>query len=92
MHSHKRERVEEASAGDIVAASGLKDVLTGDTLCDPAHRILLKGLSIPEPVVSLAVEPKGAEDRENCRWHWKSFSGKILLSVSGMTKKRGRPS
>ena len=64
MHSHKRERVEEASAGDIVAASGLKDVLTGDTLCDPAHRILLKGLSIPEPVVSLAVEPKGAEDRE----------------------------
>jgi len=64
MHSHKRERVEEASAGDIVAATGLKDVLTGDTLCDSAHHILLKGLSIPEPVVSLAVEPKGAEDRE----------------------------
>jgi elongation factor G len=64
MHSHKRERVEEASAGDIVAASGLKDVLTGDTLCDSAHRILLKGLSIPDSVVSLAVEPKGAEDRE----------------------------
>ncbi len=64
MHSHKRERVEDASAGDIVAASGLKDVLTGDTLCDSAHRILLKGLSIPDSVVSLAVEPKGAEDRE----------------------------
>jgi len=64
MHSHKRERVEEASAGDIVAASGLKVVLTGDTICDPAHRILLKGLSIPDPVVSLAVEPKGAEDKE----------------------------
>jgi elongation factor G len=64
MHSHKRERVDVASAGDIVAATGLKDVLTGDTLCDYGHRILLKGLSIPDPVVSLAVEPKGAEDRD----------------------------
>ncbi|MGA7827196.1 MAG: elongation factor G [Geobacteraceae bacterium] len=64
MHSHKRERLEEAAAGDIVAALGLKDVLTGDTLCDSGYRIVLKGLSIPDPVVSLAVEPKGAEDRE----------------------------
>ncbi len=64
MHSHKRERIEEASAGDIVAASGLKDVLTGDTLCDSTHPLVLHGLSIPDPVVSLAVEPKGAEDRE----------------------------
>ncbi len=64
MHSHRRERIDQASAGDIVAAAGLKDVLTGDTLCDPGHPLLLEGITIPEPVVSLAVEPKGVEDRE----------------------------
>ncbi|HOP40962.1 MAG TPA: elongation factor G, partial [Geobacteraceae bacterium] len=64
MHSHKRERIDEASAGDIVAASGLKDVLTGDTLCDAGHPLLLQGLSIPDPVISLAVEPKGIDDKE----------------------------
>jgi elongation factor G len=64
MHSHRRERIEQASAGDIVAVAGLKDVLTGDTLCDPGHPALLERLTIPEPVVSLAVEPKGVEDRE----------------------------
>jgi elongation factor G len=64
MHAHKRERIDEAAAGDIVAATGLKDVLTGDTLCDPGRKLLLKGLAIPEPVVSLAVEPKGVEDRD----------------------------
>ncbi len=64
MHAHKRERLEEARAGDIVAAAGLREALTGDTLCDPAHPLLLAGLTVPEPVVSLAVEPKGVEDRE----------------------------
>jgi elongation factor G len=64
MHAHKRERIDDAAAGDIVAAAGLKDVLTGDTLCDPSHPLILKGLAIPEPVVSLAVEPKGVEDRD----------------------------
>jgi len=64
MHAHKRERIEEAYAGDIIAATGLKDVLTGDTLSSPGHALLLKGLTIPEPVVSQAVEPKGIEDRE----------------------------
>ncbi|MEJ2700135.1 MAG: elongation factor G, partial [Desulfuromonadales bacterium] len=64
MHAHKRERLEEARAGDIVAAAGLRAALTGDTLCDPVHPLLLDGLSVPEPVVSLAVEPKGVEDRE----------------------------
>ena len=64
MHAHKRERIESAPAGDIVAATGLKDVLTGDTICDPGHALLLKGLNVPEPVVSQAVEPKGIEDRE----------------------------
>jgi elongation factor G len=64
MHAHKRERIDEAFAGDIVAAAGIKDALTGDTLCDPARPLLLAGMSIPEPVVSLAVEPRGTEDKE----------------------------
>ncbi|HTY21210.1 MAG TPA: elongation factor G [Geobacteraceae bacterium] len=64
MHAHKRERIDEAMAGDIVAAAGLKDALTGDTLCDPARPLLLEGLNVPEPVVSLAVEPKGTDDKE----------------------------
>jgi elongation factor G len=64
MHAHKRERLDEARAGDIVAVVGLRDALTGDTLCDPDHPLRLAGLSVPEPVVSLAVEAKGVEDRE----------------------------
>jgi elongation factor G len=64
MHSHRRERIDQASAGDIVAAAGLKDVLTGDTICDPGYPLILEGLAVPEPVVSLAVEPRGMEDRE----------------------------
>ncbi len=64
MHAHRRERLEEARAGDIVAAAGLKDVLTGDTLCAEQDRFVLQGLTLPEPVVSVAVEPRGADDRE----------------------------
>jgi elongation factor G len=64
MHAHKREPVHEAVAGDIIAVTGLKEVLTGDTLCDPAHKVILAGVTTPEPVVSLAVEAKGVEDRE----------------------------
>lgn len=65
MHAHKRERIEEAGAGDIVAALGLKEALTGDTLCSPDMPVLLEGITTPEPVVSLAVEPVSSEDREN---------------------------
>jgi len=64
MHAHRREAVEEAIAGEIVAAGGLKEALTGDTLCSPAHKLVLAGLAVPEPVVSLAVEPKGVDDRD----------------------------
>ena len=64
MHAHKRESIELAGAGDIVAAGGLKEVLTGDTLCAPDRPLRLAGLSIPEPVVSLAIEPKRVQDRE----------------------------
>ena len=64
MHAHKRERITGAGAGDIVAALGLREALTGDTLCDPGHPVLLESLTVPEPVVSLAVEAKGVDDRE----------------------------
>ncbi len=64
MHAHKRERLDEARAGDIVAAAGLKEALTGDTLCRADHPLRLAGLSIPDPVVSLAVEARGVDDRE----------------------------
>ncbi len=64
MHAHRREEINEASAGEIVAALGFRQTLTGDTLSEPGHPLVLSGLSVPEPVVSLAVEPKGADDRE----------------------------
>jgi elongation factor G len=66
MHSHKREEIKDAAvAGDIVAVTGCTITLTGDTLCDQAHPVLLQGLTVPEPVVSLAVEARGAQDREH---------------------------
>lgn len=64
MHAHKRERVDEVQAGDIVAAVGLKHALTGDTLCHSGQPLRLEGLRVPEPVVSLAVEPRHIEDRD----------------------------
>ncbi|RME37771.1 MAG: elongation factor G [Deltaproteobacteria bacterium] len=64
MHAHKRERLDRAEAGDIVAATGLKDALTGDTLSAPGQPLRLSGLNIPEPVVSIAVEPRGVDDRD----------------------------
>ncbi len=64
MHSHKRERINLAAAGDIVTATGLKNVLTGDTISNPEQPLQLAGLEYPEPVVSLAVEAKTVDDRD----------------------------
>ena len=64
MHSHKRERIDHAVAGDIITATGLKNVLTGDTISLADCPLQLAGLEYPEPVVSLAVEPKTVDDRE----------------------------
>jgi elongation factor G len=64
MHSNKREEVKSVSAGDIVAVVGVKDVSTGDTFCDEKHPILLESMDFPEPVVSVAIEPKGKGDYE----------------------------
>ncbi|HBF42823.1 MAG TPA: elongation factor G, partial [Desulfobacteraceae bacterium] len=64
MHSNKRERIEKASAGDIVAAMGLKLTTTGDTLCSEEHPILLEPIRFNEPVISVAVEPKRVQDHD----------------------------
>ena len=62
MHSNTREEIKEVRAGDIAAAVGLKDVTTGDTLCDTSNVITLEKMEFPEPVISVAVEPKSTED------------------------------
>ncbi|MCH2057210.1 MAG: elongation factor G [Thalassotalea sp.] len=64
MHSNDRQEIKEVRAGDIAAAIGLKDVTTGDTLCDPNHVITLERMEFPEPVISVAVEPKTKADQE----------------------------
>jgi len=64
MHANKREELQETSAGEIVAAVGLKDVSTGDTLCDQANPVLLESITFPDPVIQIAVEPKTKTDQE----------------------------
>jgi elongation factor G len=64
MHSNSREEIKEVRAGDICAAVGLKDVTTGETLCDIANKITLERMEFPEPVISVAVEPKTKADQE----------------------------
>ena len=64
MHANHREDIKEAFTGDIVALAGLKDVTTGDTLCDPAKPVILERMEFPEPVIEVAVEPKTKGDQE----------------------------
>ena len=64
MHANSREEIGEVRAGDIAAAVGLKDFTTGETLCDPRHVITLERMEFPEPVISVAVEPKTKADQE----------------------------
>jgi elongation factor G len=64
MHSNSREELTEVRAGDIAAAIGLKDTTTGDTLCDPDHIITLERMEFPEPVISVAIEPRTQADQE----------------------------
>ncbi|MBI4838981.1 MAG: elongation factor G [Nitrospirae bacterium] len=64
MHANKREDIKEVSAGDIVAAVGLKNTLTGDTLCNEDHPIILESIEFPVPVISVAIEPKTKADQE----------------------------
>ncbi|MEX1670840.1 elongation factor G [Zhongshania guokunii] len=64
MHANDRQEIKEVWAGDIAAAIGLKDVTTGDTLCDPNNVIVLERMEFPEPVISVAVEPRSQADQE----------------------------
>ena len=64
MHANKREEIREIKAGDIVAAVGLKKTLTGDTLCDLDNPVILESMEFPEPVISVAIEPKTKADQE----------------------------
>jgi len=64
MHSNSREEIKEVYAGDIACAVGLKDVTTGDTLCDIDNKIVLERMEFPEPVISIAIEPKTKADQE----------------------------
>ena len=64
MHANKREEIKEVYAGDIAAAVGLKTATTGDTLCDEDHPIILESIDFPDPVISIAIEPKSKADQE----------------------------
>ncbi|PYP68072.1 MAG: elongation factor G, partial [Gemmatimonadetes bacterium] len=64
MHANKREELDEVRAGDIAAAIGLKDTKTGDTLCIESHAIILEAMKFPEPVISVAIEPKTKADQD----------------------------
>ena len=97
MHAHKRERIDLARAGDIVAVAGLKEALTGDTLCSANDPLVLAGLTIPEPVISLAIEPKRVQDQDKLtlsldklQWEDPTFrvredreTGQLVLSGMG---------
>ena len=97
MHSNDRKEIQEVLAGDIAAAVGLKDVMTGDTLCDPKHVITLEKMEFPEPVISVAIEPKTKPDQEKMgialqklakedpsfRMHTDSESGQTIISGMG---------
>ena len=69
MHANNREEIKEVLAGDIAAVVGLKDVTTGETLCDVDSHVTLERMEFPEPVISQAVEPKSKADQE--RWAWR---------------------
>jgi elongation factor G len=64
MHANKREEISEVWAGDIAAAVGLKNVTTGDTICDPKHPVVLESMNFPEPVIAVSIEPKTKSDQE----------------------------
>ncbi|MGI2856317.1 elongation factor G [Shewanella algae] len=64
MHANDRKELKEVRAGDIAAAIGLKDVTTGDTLCDPDHKVILERMEFPDPVITIAVEPRSKADQE----------------------------
>ena len=91
MHANKREEVQEADAGNIYAAVGLRDTRTGDTLCDEKHPILLEKMIFPEPVISIAIEPKTqGRRREARRGACRSSPTRTRRSACTPTRRRGQ--
>ena len=74
MHANQRKERDEFYAGDIAACVGLRKATTGDTLCDPDHPLLLEKMEFPEPVISMAIEPKSKADREKLAFALSSLS------------------
>jgi elongation factor G len=91
MHANDRHEVDELRAGDIAACVGLKDVTTGDTLSDPDAVITLERMEFPEPVISLAIEPKTKADQEKWVSPCSAWRLKTRRSVCTLTKSPGRP-
>ena len=97
MHANQRRRIQQADAGDIVAATGLKNVRTGDTLCDERHPIVLEPMQFQEPVIFIAIEPRSLQDQEKLfasleklaaedptfRFRFDEESGQTLISGMG---------
>ena len=92
MHASERTELKEVRAGDIAAAVGLKDVITGDTLSDEKHVITLEKMEFPNPVISVAVEPRTKVDQEKMGTPCRDWRRRILRSASPPTRSRGRPS
>ena len=97
MHANHREEIDKVYSGDIAAAVGLKDTTTGDTLCDAEHKIILESMEFPEPVISVAIEPKSkasqdkmlialqklAEEDPTFRTHTDSDTGQTIIEGMG---------
>ena len=97
MHANKRQEIEEIRAGEIAAAVGLKDTTTGDTLCDEKEQVILENMEFPEPVISVAIEPKTkasqdkmalalaklAEEDPTFRTHTDDETGQTIISGMG---------
>lgn len=92
MHANNREDIKEAYAGDIVALAGLKDVRTGDTLCDPTNAVILERMEFPEPVITIAIEPKSKADQEKSSSPRRSWRTRIRPSACRPTRRAARPS
>ena len=91
MHANKREEIKEVYAGDIAAAVGLKYSTTGDTLCLEDSPVILESIEFPEPVISIAIEPKTKADQEKLGHQpCQSLRAKIPPSGSVPTKKPAR--
>ena len=90
MHANEREDVTEVYSGDIAAAVGIKQVVTGDTLAAPDKPIKLEAITFPEPVISVAIEPKTKSDQEKMSVALGRLAGRTRRSRSAPTRRPGR--